>query len=237
VSDLPACPAKAASRHFLTGPYMSIPDLNFNIETAEALRFAASPHIVFKLRVDNGSGAPIHSVFLKCQIQLDVSQRQYSADEQQRLTDLFGEPERWGETLRSVLWTNISTIIPAFDAGTVVDLQVPCTFDFNVATTKYLAAISDGDIPVSLYFSGTIFYAGENLSIQAAPISWEKEAFYRMPVQVWREMMDAYYPNTAWLCFRRDVFDRLNAYKAQHGIPTFDQVLLRMMENAEGIGR
>jgi len=209
---------------------MTAPDLTFTIETAEPMRFAASPHIVFKLRVANDSGRLIHSALLKSQVQLDVSRRHYSADEQKRLSDLFGERERWGETLHSMLWTNVSTMIPSFDETVITDIHVPCTFDFNVAATKYLGAITDGDIPVSFYFSGTVFYEGENESLQAAPISWEKEASYRMPVRVWREMMDAYYPNTAWLCLGRDVFDRLYAFKVQHGIPTFDQALLKVME-------
>ena len=214
---------------------MTVPDLNFDIVSAEPMRFAASPHIVFKLRVTNDSRRTIHSVVLKCQVQLDVSRRHYSADEQQHLTDLFGEPPRWGETLHSMLWTNVGTMISSFDEGIVVDLQVPCTFDFNVAATKYLGAIAEGDIPVSLYFSGTVFYEDENASLQAAPISWEKEASYRMPIRVWREMMDAYYPNTAWLCLGRDVFERLCAFKVQHGIPTFDQALLEAMKSGKGI--
>jgi len=212
---------------------MSVPDLQFNIETAQPLRFAASPHIVFKLRLTNGSGQTIQGVMLKCQVHLDVSRRYYGADEQLRLADLFGEPARWGETLRSMLWTNVSTIIPSFDEGIVVDLQVPCSFDFNVAATKYFAAIADGEIPVSFYFSGTIFYSGESTSMQASQISWEKEAFHRLPVRVWREMMDAFYPKTAWLCLGRDAFDRLHAYKVQHGIPTFEQALIQVMEKAE----
>jgi hypothetical protein len=121
-------------------------------------------------------------------------------------------------------------MIPSFDATLIVDVPVPCTFDFNVAATKYLSAIADGDIPVSFYFSGTVFYEGEETSLQAAPISWEKEASYRMPVRIWREMMDTYYPNTAWLCLGRDVFDRLYAFKVKHGIPTFDQALLQVMD-------
>jgi uncharacterized protein DUF6084 len=209
---------------------MATPDLAFTIETAEPMRFAASPHIIFKLRVTNDSHRLIHSALLKSQVQLDVSHRHYSADEQQRLTDLFGERERWGETLHSMLWTNVSTMIPSFDETVTADVHVPCTFDFNVAATKYLGAIADGDIPVSFYFSGTVFYEGEDTSLQAAPISWEKEASYRMPVRVWREMMDAYYPNTAWLCLGREAFDRLYAFKVQHGIPTFDQALLQVME-------
>jgi len=141
------------------------------------------------------------------------------------LADLFGEPERWSRTLRSTLWTNVTTMVSSFKETTVVTIQVPCTFDFNVAATKYFGGLDDGDIPISFYFNGTVFYAGETGTLQVTQISWEKEAPYRMPVQVWRSMMDAYYPNTAWLCLRRDVFDRLCAYKVKQGIPTFEEAL------------
>src|SRR5262245_23636958 len=104
------------------------PDLHFTIETAEILRFAASPHIVFKLQVTNSEPRTIHTVILRCQIQLDVSRRRYNSDEQQRLADLFGEPSRWGETLRALLWTHASIVVPPFDHTIVVDLPISCTF-------------------------------------------------------------------------------------------------------------
>jgi len=211
---------------------MVCPDPDFTIETAETLRFAASPHIVFKLRIANSAPRTIHTVILRCQIQLDVSRRRYTAEEQKRLTDLFGEPNRWGETLRPLLWTNTSVVVPSFDNSTVVDLPIPCTFDFNVAATKYFAGIETGEIPVSFFFNGTIFYEGEDSALQVAQISWEKEASHRMPIRIWREMMDAYYPNTAWLCLQRDAFERLYAYKVKRGIPTFEEALLQAIEPA-----
>jgi len=204
------------------------PDLHFEIETAQALRFAASPHIVFKLRVANNSPVTIHSVMLKCQAHIDASRRQYSDREKRRLKDLFGEGERWGQTLRGLFWTSVNTIVPSFEKSAVVDLQVPCTFDFNVVATKYFAGLDDGDIPLSFFFNGTIFYA-EDGPLQVGQIPWEKEASFRMPARTWREMMDAYYPNSAWLCLDRQAFERLYAYKVQHGIPTFEQALTQAL--------
>src|SRR5215471_15008769 len=134
------------------------PELDFTLQSAEPLRFGASPHIVFKLKLVNNGDADIHSVILRCQIQLDAARRHYTADEQDDLQDLFGDPSRWADTLRSFLWANTSTIIPAFARETTIDLHVPCTFDFNVATTKYFAGVKAGDIPVSWFFSGTVFY-------------------------------------------------------------------------------
>ncbi len=80
-------------------------------------------------------------------------------------------------------------------------------------------------MPLIILFSGTVFYADSDGSLQVAPISWDQETKFRLPVQVWRDMMDAYYPNGAWLHVRRDIFDRLYRFKMQRGIPTWEQAL------------
>jgi len=213
-----------------------VPDLSFQVEEARPLLYAASPTLIFKLRVTNDDAAePIHSVLLRCQIMLEVTRRRYSAEEQERLADLFGAPEQWSRTLRSMLWTNVSMAVPSFVGGTVVDLLVPCTFDFNVAATKYFAGLEGDEVPLLLLFSGTIFYQAETGALQVVQISWEKEADYRLPVRAWREMMEHYYPNTAWLGLRRDVFDRLYRYKMRRGLPTWEQALESLLpENGSG---
>ena len=122
---------------------------------------------------------------------------------------MFGPPDRWGKTMRSMLWTHAHAIVPAFTGGTTVDLAVPCSFDFNVAATKYFAALEEGEIPLCFLFSGTVFYQAEDGRLQVAPISLDKQADFRLPVAVWKQMMDHYYPHSAWLCLDRDVFDRL----------------------------
>jgi hypothetical protein len=211
-----------------------MPELSFRVEGAEAVPFAASPMLALKLRVTNAEAdEPIQTIALRCQIQLEVTQRRYNADEQERLGDLFGEPERWGQTLRTMLWTHASVVVTPFVGSTLVDLAVPCTFDFNVAATKYFAGLEDGEIPLCLLFSGTVFYETADGVLQVAQIPWDREAKFRLPVGVWKQMMDIYYPNSAWLNLRRDVFDRLHQYKRQRGLPTWEQALERLMMNAE----
>lgn len=211
-----------------------MPDLSFQIEEAEPLRFTVAPTLLFKLRISNAvANETIHSVALRCQIQLEVTRRQYSAEDQKQLSDLFGDAERWGQTLKTMLWTHASVVAPAFQDSAAVDLPVPCTFDFNVAATKYFHGLADGDVPLCFLFSGTVFYADGSGALQVAPIPWDKEARFRLPVKSWREMMDIYYPNTAWLCLRRDVFERLYQYKVEHGIPTWEQALERILPALE----
>lgn len=207
-----------------------MPDLAITVASVEVVPYAASPALAFKLRVANKEAAEaIHTVVLRAQIQIEVAKRRYTPEEQAGLRDLFGTPDRWGQTLKPLLWANASAVVPQFTGETTVDLQVPCTFDFSVATTKYFNALNDGDIPVLLMFSGTAFYADDEGSLRVAPISWEKETKFRVPLKVWKDLMDAYYPNIAWLCLRRDVFKELHRYKVEHGIPSWEQVFERLL--------
>jgi hypothetical protein len=207
-----------------------MPELRIAVENAEVVPFAASPTLAFKLRVANANPAEtIHTVVLRCQIQITVTRRRYTGLEQEGLRDLFGEPERWGQTLRNLLWTNASTVIPQFTGATTADLQVPCTFDFSIATTKYFNGLTEGDIPICMMFSGSVFYADATGALSVAPISWDTETKFRLPLKSWKDMMDAYYPNSAWLCLRRDVFEDLHRFKVERGIPTWEQTFEIML--------
>lgn len=208
-----------------------MPDLTFQVESARVVPFAAVPILAFQLQIKNAvSAEQIHTIALRCQIQIEVTRRHYMPSEQEQMLDLFGQPDRWSQTLRSMLWTHVNLVAPGFSgSSSVVDMQVPCTFDFNVAATKYFAGLEDGDIPLLMLFSGTVFYAPPESPLQVAPISWEKEARYKLPVKMWRELMESYYPNNVWINLRKDVFERLYRYKMLHGIPTWEQALERVL--------
>ncbi|NDQ57027.1 MAG: hypothetical protein GZ088_08140 [Acidipila sp.] len=207
-----------------------MPELRLTVEGAEVVQFAATPLLSFKVRIVNSpSEQVVHTVALRAQIQIEATRRKYDAGEQAQLLDLFGEPNRWGQTLRSMLWTHASVVVPRFTGSIVADIPVPCTFDFNVAATKYFHALTSGDLPLCFQFSGTVFYQGENEELQVAPISWDQEAKYRLPVKVWKDLMDEYYPNSAWLALRRDTFEKLYQYKVREGIPTWEETLERAL--------
>lgn len=204
-----------------------MPELTFRVDSVAVVPFAVSPMLSFTLAVANRpADQAVHTIVLRCQVQLDVTRRPYSADEKSRLKDLFGAPDRWSTTLRTMLWTHTSAIVPAFSDATTVDVMVPCTFDFNVAATKYFYGLDDGDVPMTFLLSGSVFYEDVGAgTLQVTPIPWDREATFRLPVRVWRELMDHYYPNVVWLPLRRDVFDRLDQYKQEHGIPTWEQAV------------
>lgn len=209
-----------------------MPDLHFQVEDASATPNAATPQISFKVRITNSETEPIHSIALRVQVQIEPARRRYAAAEQERLRELFGEPERWSTTLHSLLWTNANVNVQGFSGTTVIDVPVPCTFDFNVAITKYIYGLENGELPTSLLFSGTVFHAART-GMQVAQIPWDREASYRFPVRVWKEMMDLYYPRTAWISLRRETFEKLNEFRAAQGIASWEQALERLLASAE----
>lgn len=209
-----------------------MPDLKFSVESAEAVTFAAAPLLSFKLRIRNEGAERIQSIALRCQVQIETTKRKYSDTEKSQLFDLFGEPERWGRTLRSMLWTHTSAMVPVFEGETTIDLPVPCTFDFNVAATKYFGGLKDGMVPLTLLFSGSVFFENLNDELQVEQIPWDKEAEFKLPIITWQRMMDHYYPNSAWLCLRRDVFDQLTRYKRERGLVTWEQVIENLVPSS-----
>jgi hypothetical protein len=195
--------------------------------------FAAVPTIVFDLAIDdNGEGAPIESIALRCQIRIEPQRRRYTRDEEERLLELFGETPRWGDTLKPFLWTHVTTVVPGFTGRTTVQLPVPCTYDLDVAAAKYFHGLEEGEIPALFLFSGTVFARGP-AGLRVHQVPWDKEAPYRLPVRVWREMMDAYYPSSGWLRLRRDTLDALGRVKARSALATWDDVILALLRDHE----
>jgi hypothetical protein len=210
------------------------PDLRFSVEKAEPEPWSATPLLLFKVRISQAAAVvPIHAIMLRCQVRIEPARRRYGAGEAGGLLDLFGTPDRWGQTQRSMLWTHTQVVVGPFEDSTVVDLPVPCTFDFNVAATRYFHALEEGEVPLSLLFSGTVFQEVEEVGLQVAQIPWDREATFRLPVRVWQAMMERYHPNSAWLCLRRDLFDRLLDYKSRQGLPSWEQVMETLLATGE----
>ncbi len=214
-----------------------MPELSVQVQSASAVPFAAVPLLSFSLEVSNRNSATrVHSGIVRCQIQLEATKRRYDPKEQARLTDLFGEPERWSSTLKPMLWTHITFALPQFSDRAVIDVPVPCSFDFNVAATKYFDGLNAGEIPLDFLFSGTVFYqSSEGEALQVAPIPWDLEARFRLPVSTWRDLIDHYYPNSTWLRLRRDTFERLAEYKRQHALLTWEEVFDRVLRESDEV--
>jgi Family of unknown function (DUF6084) len=209
--------------------------LAFDVVEARAEAHAAVPTIMLRVRATETDGATVHALALRCQVRIEPQRRRYQPEEEDRLYELFGETPRWGDSLRPFLWTHVSTTISGFTGSCDFDLPIECTYDFEVAAAKYLHSLTAGEIPLVLLFSGTVFTRGDR-GFAAEPVSWNLEASYRLPVVVWRGVMDLYFPNSGWLRVGRDTLDRLQRFKASRAVPTWDQAFEQLLKDASEDG-
>jgi hypothetical protein len=223
----------AAGAHQLSAAWGEVPRLRFSVVDSSSVRHAAAPTLEFALRIDAPDGTPIRSVLLDVQLQVTARQRGYDAAAQRQLLELFGAPERWATTLRTLPWTRLTVVVPPFDASTVVALTVPCSYDLEVSASRYFAALHDGEVPLEFLFSGSVFYATPLGALQTARIAWDHEVHYRMPVAVWRQALDAHFPGSAWLRLSRDRFEALCAFKAQHAFTSWDAAIDALLAREE----
>jgi hypothetical protein len=209
-----------------------VADLIFGCTGATADKYAATPTLAFQLTITERSGVRVHAIALRCQIRIEPHRRRYSAAEAERLHDLFGDPSRWAETVKPIQLATVTAMVPGFTAVTEIDIPVPCTYDLEVTSARYLQGLDDGTIPMLLLFSGTVFVATEGgFSVELVP--WSAEASYRMPVSVWRDLVDAHFPGSAWLRCSRETLDELSRFKARHALPTWDATLGVLLAAAE----
>jgi hypothetical protein len=203
----------------------SIPELAFEVEGAGPLEYAAVPTLCFALGIESGGGEAIRSVLLDVQIQIAARRRPYGEAAQEALVELFGTPDRWATTLRTLPWLRTTVIVPPFTGRTSIDVPVACSYDLEVTASNYFDALDDGDVPLEFLFSGSVFYVGPDGGLQTSRIAWTQEAEYALPVRVWKETMERHFPNSAWLRLGRESFDRLRAHKARNALPTWDDAV------------
>jgi hypothetical protein len=219
----------SAISQLIDGSAGAVPRLSFGVTDAMAERYSAAPVVNFAISIERSGGGPVRSILLDTQIQIAARRRPYGEAEQASLVELFGTPERWGTTLRTLLWAQTTLVVPPFTDFAEVTLPVACSYDLEANAANYLSGLQEGEVPLEFLFSGSVFYAGPGGLLQTARISWEQEAEYRLPVSVWREAMDRHFPGAAWLRLGRPAFDRLRAYKAEHGLRTLEDAVERLL--------
>lgn len=205
--------------------------LAFAVLGARSEPFAVAPQLSLRILVEESTGADIYAIALRAQIMIEPQRRRYATAEAERVVDLFGTKERYGETLRPLLWTHAVQMVSAFRGSTDIELPLACSYDFEVAAHKYLSALDDGDIPLNLLFSGTVIERGET-GVASGFVPWSCEARFALPVAVWRATMDAHFPNATWIRVSRDTFDDLQRYKAAAHYPSWDIALSRLIDAA-----
>jgi hypothetical protein len=211
-----------------------MPDLGFRVGDVVAMAYAACPTVAAKLLISNSpADEDIQSISLNCQIQIQPLGRPYTAIEEARLLELFGERERWGQTMKPLHWTNVVLKVPPFRSETELDLLLPCSLDFDVAANKYFFGLEAGSISVAVMFSGTVFYTNTEGALQIAQIPWDREARFQLPVAAWKDAIATHYPETAWIQLPHDIFDRLYRFKVSRGIPKWQGVIERLLNESE----
>jgi hypothetical protein len=205
------------------------PRLELSVTGAGPVAHAAAPTMRFRLEARDDSGRQVYTVALGAQIHLEPAKRRYSDDEIARLGDLFGSRERWPATTRPFLWSRVEVLVPSFTGSTGFDLLVPCTYDHEVAGTKYLASLDGGEVPVAFHFSGTVMYRADGGGLQIVQVPWEASASYALPVDAWRTMIDGHYPNSGWVRLHADTLAELRRQAAERGLPSLEACVQELL--------
>jgi hypothetical protein len=207
---------------------------SFECVGARGEPYAVTPTLAFTVRVTELTGANVHALALRCQIRIEPQRRPYTPAEAQRLADLFGDPERWGETLKPMQLATVSTMAPGFTGAADVVVAVPCSYDLEIASTRYFHALDDGTISLLLLFSGTVFLDdGAGYTVEQLP--WTAESRYHLPAAVWRAMVERDFPNSGWLRCSRRTLDALGRFKSRRALPTWEHAIEALLAaEAEG---
>jgi hypothetical protein len=208
-----------------------VAELSFDVVSVVPEPYAAVPNLLARIRVEEATGTRVHALALRAQIRIEPQRRRYDDTEERALLDLFGDRTRFAETLKPFPWLHASTVAQGFREACEIELPLPCTYDFEVSGTTYLHALRDGEIPLLFLFSGTVFTRGASgFSVEQVP--WDREARFRLPVAVWRDLMAAYFPGTEWLRMRRDTVEALAHYRHLRGLTSWDDAVTTLLADA-----
>jgi hypothetical protein len=205
--------------------------LRFECLAAESDPYAFGPTVRFKLKVVNRTPDRVHSIALRTQVRMEPRRRRYSPEESAKLNDLFGDPSRYAETLNPMQLAELSVMVPSFTGEIEVTLDMPLTYDMEVASTKFFHNLDDGDVPLLMLFSGTIFYSTD-AGVQFGQVPWHEEAEFKLPVSVWRQAMEEHFGGRAWIMLRKDKLDALAAYRSERTIPSWEETIERLLKEA-----
>jgi hypothetical protein len=208
-----------------------VSDLTFTILDVVAEPYSATPQLNARISIASADDEPIQTIALRCQIRIEPLRRPYSDDEADGLADLFGPRQRWVNTQRTFLWQHGTAMVQGFTGVTEISMPLECTYDFEVAASKYLHALRDGAVPLLFLFSGTVFVQGER-GFSVRQVSWECEAQHEMPVAVWGDLIRMHYPNAGWVRLGHDTVSALAAYKSARGMLDFDDAVTTLLAEA-----
>ncbi len=208
------------------------PELEFEVLGARPLRYAAAPMLVLDLQVTEPSGREVYMIALTIQLMIEPARREYDDLTRERLAGLFGAPERWAVTTHSLVWAQLDVVVPAFTGSSTVAVPVACSYDLEVAAAKYFHSLPAGEAPLALHFNGVVYYPDERGGLQVVLVPWSCSVDYRLPVAVWQETVEHYYPNTGWVALRSQTLHALERERVARGLPTYDACLQSLLGEA-----
>ncbi|BBZ34520.1 DUF6084 family protein [Mycolicibacterium confluentis] len=203
-------------------------ELTFSVLGVEPEPYAVTPTLAAHVGVAGASDDPVHAIALRCQVRIEPSRRSYADQEEPGLLDLFGPRERWAETQRTFLWQHTAAMVPGFSGAATTALPLPCTYDFEVAASKYLHALRDGTVPLQFLFSGTVFFKGDS-GFRVQQVPWHCDDHYDMPVSVWRTLIATHFPDRGWVRLEHDTIAALASYKSQRGLLNLDDAVASLL--------
>ncbi|MFJ2477265.1 DUF6084 family protein [Streptomyces sp. NPDC087659] len=203
-------------------------EFTFHCTDVRADPYAVGPTLVFRLRITATPGTRVHALALRCQLRIEPARRGYADPEAEGLKDLFGERSRWGSSMNPVQFAQVSHMVPGFTGETETELPVPCTYDMDVAATRYARALSEGEVPLLMLFSGTAFTGAGGFHVE--PVPWDREAAFRMPVKVWQEMVDQHFPGCGWIRLPRETMDALLAFRSRRALPSWESTVEALLD-------
>jgi hypothetical protein len=212
------------------GPTAVVPEPEFEITGAAHIAFAAAPTILFSALATEAGGVEVQSIALTAQVMIDPARRGYDPETRERLAELFGPPASWAPSTSGLAWARVAAAVPGFTGSTTFGLEVPCTYDLEVAAAKYFYAVTDGLVPLSFHFNGNVFYRSGG-QLQVSPVSWTSSAQYSMPLSVWRAMIAEHYPGGGWIRIADDTLERLQRRRSARGLASFDDCLRELLEH------
>jgi hypothetical protein len=212
---------------------VSVAEIGFRVVRASAVEHSASPELALTVEVSL-PGASVDCILLRSSVRIEAGRRSHDEAERERLRELFGGESLWARSSKSLLWSRATSVVPGFDGATSVDIALPCSYDLAASAFRYLHGVGEGDVPITVQFSGTLFFRSEGV-LQVTQIPWDREAPFRVPVDLFRTAIDAHFPNAAVLGLGRAVFERLDGYRRKRGMRSMDEAIERLLgSEAEG---
>ncbi len=212
------------------------PDPAFTVLGAEPVERSATPTLRFRIGVEDASGLDVELIALTVLITIEPGKRTYTEADRERLVELFGEPERWGSTTGAFRWSQQQALVGPFSGSAVVDVDVPCSYDHEIAATKYFGGVGAGAYPLQLHFNGTVHFREEAGAAQILPLAWDRSTRFELPVETWRRMIDAHYPGGGWLHHSDETLRELARLKVRTGAPTIDAAIAELLARDAAAG-